>query len=111
MRPRISGPVRNADLVFIGEHQRVLIELNALDGVRALPGDGVGGEQLDVVDVLSAIEVLEDGEHLAALHGPPEWPAVPVGAPGYRVEVPVQRQQGGLLEVVGGGTSPGDQFL
>src|SRR3954469_11058951 len=104
----MSGPVRDADLVLIGEHQRVLIELNALDGFRTLPGDRVGGEQLDVVDVLGAVEVLDDGEGLAGLHGPAEWPPVPVGAAGYRVEVPVQCQQGGLLEVVGGGTSAGD---
>ena len=66
-------------------------ELDALHRLAALAGDRVGGEQLDVLDELGAVQPLQHGEHLAGLHRPPERPARPVGPAGERVEVAVQR--------------------
>src|SRR3954451_14214450 len=111
--PRTSAAhlrVRSPDLVLVGEHQRVAVELDALHGLAPLAGDRVGCKQLDVVDVLGSGQVLQHREDLAGLHGSTERPPFALGSAGDRVEVPVEGDDRLLLEVVGRGPGTSDEL-
>ena len=65
----------------MAEHERVGREFEALGGLASLAGERVGGKKPYVFDILDPLDPLDDGVHLADMHGPAERPAIGVGPP------------------------------
>src|SRR3982074_2098597 len=86
------------DLVLIGEDERMGLELHALCGLAALPGDGVGAEDAHVLDELGAGKLLQQREDLPGVQVAAEGPALAVRAACERVDELEQRVERLRLE-------------